>query len=192
MLTNEQAKQIKEQLLAQLDNFPDDKREQIKEQIQSMSNEQIEEFLKNQSQNQCIFCSIISGTTPSTRIAESEKEIAILEINPLTRGHSIIISKKHKDKPSLEFAKQIAQIIKEKLNAKEIQVQATEIMGHKIINLIPTYEETDLKKSQRTQTKRQDLEKLQKEITSKKTTPKIKQPETPKSEPIPKLPPKIP
>ena len=60
-----------------------------------MSAEQLEEFIKKnnliQQDQQCIFCSIIEGKMPSFKIAESDSAIAILEINPISKGHTIII-----------------------------------------------------------------------------------------------------
>tara|TARA_Y100000310_G_C20556782_1_gene750963 strand:- start:301 stop:927 length:627 start_codon:yes stop_codon:yes gene_type:complete len=203
-LTEEQVKQVKEQLLTQINNFPEDKREQIKQQINSMNTEEIEEFVKQNQlnhldPNKCIFCSIIEGKTPSIKIDEDKENIAILEINPLTKGHTIIIPKNHSDSPSREFATKVAETLQQKLNAKDIQVQETEVMEHKIMNLIPTYENTDLEKAKRTQAKKEDLENLQQELTTPKIEiqppQQIQQPtpqETKQPEPIPKLPPRIP
>ena len=200
-LTQEQAEQIKKQLLTQLTNFPEDKQYQIKQQIESMSLEDIEQFVKqNQlshlNPNKCIFYSIIEGKTPSVKLDENNNNIAILEINPLTRGHTIIIPKKHQATPSRDFATKVAENLLQKLNAKDIQVEETEIMNHQIMNLIPTYDDTNLKKAQRTQAKKQDLEKLKQELTTPKieipTQQKIQPIEQKKQEPIPKLPPRIP
>ncbi len=45
--------------------------------------------------NECIFCEIISGNKPSTKIYEDEKTIAILDIFPVARGHILVIPKTH-------------------------------------------------------------------------------------------------
>lgn len=202
-LTEEQVKKVKEQLLTQTSNFPEDKREQIKQQINSMSTQEIEQFVKQNQlnhldPNKCIFCSIIEGKTPSIKIDEDDKNIAILEINPLTHGHTIIISKKHSDTPSREFATKVAETLQQKLHAKDIQVEETKVMNHQITNLIPVYDDTDLEKAQRTSAKKEDLEKLQQELTTPKIeiqppSPPIETPQQPtQPEPIPKLPPRIP
>ena len=69
VISNEEAEKIKEHLLKQLENFPEDKRTQIKEQINSMNSEQVEKFIeKNQLTHlggDCIFCSIVSGKSSS-------------------------------------------------------------------------------------------------------------------------------
>jgi len=43
----------------------------------------------------CIFCKIIRGEIPSLKLFESDKTLAFLDINPLSRGHSLIIPKHH-------------------------------------------------------------------------------------------------
>ena len=43
----------------------------------------------------CIFCKIIEGKIPSTKIFEDDHSIAIFDINPIAKGHTLFISKKH-------------------------------------------------------------------------------------------------
>jgi histidine triad (HIT) family protein len=43
----------------------------------------------------CIFCKIIEGRIPSTKIYEDEFFIVIKDINPLYKVHDLIITKKH-------------------------------------------------------------------------------------------------
>lgn len=43
----------------------------------------------------CIFCKIVEGKIPSTKLFEDDSAIAILDINPITIGHSLYISKGH-------------------------------------------------------------------------------------------------
>lgn len=43
----------------------------------------------------CVFCKIIEGKIPSKKIYEDESAIAFLDINPASKGHSLIITKKH-------------------------------------------------------------------------------------------------
>ena len=35
----------------------------------------------------CLFCKIVAGEIPATRVAEDERTIAFMDINPATRGH---------------------------------------------------------------------------------------------------------
>lgn len=43
----------------------------------------------------CIFCAIVSGDVPSLQIAETERALAFMDINPATRGHALVIPKQH-------------------------------------------------------------------------------------------------
>lgn len=43
----------------------------------------------------CIFCKIIRGEIPSTKVYEDENFLAFLDINPLGKGHTQVIPKKH-------------------------------------------------------------------------------------------------
>ncbi|KAJ5544562.1 hypothetical protein N7535_007041 [Penicillium sp. DV-2018c] len=46
----------------------------------------------------CIFCKIIKGEIPSFKLFESDKVFAFLDINPLSRGHALVIPKFHGEK----------------------------------------------------------------------------------------------
>lgn len=43
----------------------------------------------------CIFCKIISGEIPSTRVYEDDRAVAFMDIKPITTGHLLIVPKKH-------------------------------------------------------------------------------------------------
>jgi histidine triad (HIT) family protein len=43
----------------------------------------------------CIFCRIVAGELPSIRIHEDDRAIAIMDINPATRGHALVIPRAH-------------------------------------------------------------------------------------------------
>ncbi|KAF8866183.1 hit domain-containing protein [Acephala macrosclerotiorum] len=46
----------------------------------------------------CIFCKIVKGDIPSFKLFESDKVLAFLDINPLSRGHALVIPKFHGEK----------------------------------------------------------------------------------------------
>ena len=55
----------------------------------------------------CLFCKIIDGEIPCHKVYEDDKIIAFLDIQPLTRGHTLVIPKEHAssmDQLSLESA----------------------------------------------------------------------------------------
>lgn len=47
--------------------------------------------------NDCIFCKIIKGEIPCTKVFEDENNLAFLDINPVSPGHTLIIPKIHSD-----------------------------------------------------------------------------------------------
>lgn len=194
MLTPEQINSVKEQIIKQIEKgFPPEKQEFARQQIMAMTPEQLEEFLKKnnikitssgtQPQNQCIFCSIVAGQIDSYKIDENKKALAILEINPLSKGHTIIIPKEHvssSDKiPSQAFslARKVGKKIKSKLKAKKIEISSSNLFGHEIINVLPVYK--DKVPVKRSPAKPEELSELQKILSEKgKKTGKIKKKKT--------------
>lgn len=43
----------------------------------------------------CVFCAIAAGDAPAIRIHEDDNYMAILDIRPFTRGHTLVIPKQH-------------------------------------------------------------------------------------------------
>ena len=43
----------------------------------------------------CIFCAIVNGAIPSSKVFESDTIYAFLDLNPVHKGHTLIIPKKH-------------------------------------------------------------------------------------------------
>lgn len=43
----------------------------------------------------CIFCKIITGEIPSTKVCEDEHTLAFLDINPINTGHTLVVPKQH-------------------------------------------------------------------------------------------------
>ncbi|MCH7851098.1 MAG: HIT domain-containing protein [Nanoarchaeota archaeon] len=146
VMTTEEADEIKEHLLKQLDNFPEDKRNDLKKKINSMNEEEIENFVQQNNLKhlggQCIFCEIFSGKKSSIKVAENNLSIAILELNPLSKGHILIVPKEHSNTlldPIDDMANQISNKLKEKFNPIEVRRNELEIMGHKLLEVIPIY-----------------------------------------------------
>ncbi|CCM00992.1 uncharacterized protein FIBRA_03040 [Fibroporia radiculosa] len=46
----------------------------------------------------CIFCKIVKGEIPSFKLVETETAYSFLDINPLSKGHSLVIPKYHTEK----------------------------------------------------------------------------------------------
>jgi len=61
------------------------------EDFQNMSPEEMAEYQKQG----CIFCKVIKGEIPSKKVYEDDKIISILDINPATKGHLLVMTKEH-------------------------------------------------------------------------------------------------
>jgi histidine triad (HIT) family protein len=220
MLSEEQIKQIKAQLLKQIESWAPENRGSAEEQIESMNAEELEAFLmKNnmikskgedsEDKSSCIFCSISSGETPSHKIAENKQAIAVLEINPISEGHIMVIPKTHvkSDKIPLQafsLAKKVAEKIKAKLNPKKVDIITGETFEHGLINVLPVYEGEHLgmprKKASEEQLQELESKLAIKQKEKKEKKPKVKKethPKTPEEEQLeikklPKYPIRIP
>lgn len=180
--SKEQIEEIKKQVLEQINSiYPDDKKEQAKKQIISMNDGEFIEFIKQNNlvkegggeKQSCIFCSIVFGEIPSVKIGENEKAIAILEINPISNGHAIIVPKNHiEKKEGLEnevilLANEIKEKLQITLQPKEVQLINSNIMGHEIINVLPIYDNETIN-SPKTKKTNEELEELKKLLEEEK------------------------
>jgi histidine triad (HIT) family protein len=43
----------------------------------------------------CIFCKVLAGEIPSEKVYEDEHAVAVMDINPWTRGHLVVFPRKH-------------------------------------------------------------------------------------------------
>ena len=50
------------------------------------------------SAEDCVFCKIVAGEIPATKIYEDEVILAFLDIGPISDGHALVISKQHVEK----------------------------------------------------------------------------------------------
>ncbi len=81
--------------------------------------------------NDCVFCKIIKGEIPSTKVYEDDKFLAFLDITPLAPGHTQVIPKDHYrwvwDSPNIgeyfEVVKKIALAQKKAFNADIVRSQ---------------------------------------------------------------------
>ncbi len=100
----------------------------------------------------CIFCKIAKGEIPCDKIYEDSKFIAFLDINPLSRGHTILIPKKHcrwvNDyelySEYWEIARKISNKLKKILNPEVVgYIVYGRGVAHAHIHIIPTYKDHD-------------------------------------------------
>lgn len=74
----------------------------------------------------CIFCKIGAGEIPSEKIGENERAFAFLDINPLARGHALVIPKRHAERVADLPADDAAALM---LLAQDIARRATRGLG---------------------------------------------------------------
>lgn len=106
----------------------------------------------------CIFCKIAKGDIPAYKVYEDENLLAMLDINPLSKGHILLLPKGHyeniHDIPEgvlmklSSAVKKMSQRIKERLNPEGIivmqnnGVKAGQSVFHFHIHIKPVYEDT--------------------------------------------------
>lgn len=102
-----------------------------------------------------IFSRIIAGEIPSYKIAEYDKFYAFLDINPLVKGHTLVVPKQEvdyifdlDDQTLAEmhvFAKGVARAIEKTIPCKRIAVSVIGLeVPHAHIHLIPINKESDI------------------------------------------------
>lgn len=102
-----------------------------------------------------IFTKIIKGEIPCYKIAENEDCFAFLDINPLTKGHVLVVPKKEIDylfdvdddlyQKLFLFAKKIAVAIKKAYPCKKVAVAVIGLdVDHAHIHLVPINKSADM------------------------------------------------
>lgn len=102
-----------------------------------------------------IFSKIIAGEIPSYKVAEDDKFYAFLDINPLVKGHTLVVPKKEVDYIfDLEdeeiadmqvFAKKVALAIQKAFPCKKVGQAVIGLeVPHAHIHLIPIQKESDM------------------------------------------------
>ncbi len=82
----------------------------------------------------CIFCKIISGEIPSSKVYEDDKVLAFLDISQATKGHTLVIPKEHV-RNILEMSAETAETVFSRVPkiARAVQ-KATAAIGMNILN----------------------------------------------------------
>ncbi|MGM0921983.1 MAG: HIT family protein [Bacillota bacterium] len=107
----------------------------------------------------CIFCKIVNGEIPSAKVFENEHVVAFLDISQVTKGHTLVIPKVHKENiyeltPDIarnvfEVVPKIANSIKKQFEPIGMNIlnnngeKAGQSVFHYHIHLIPRYGKGD-------------------------------------------------
>ena len=104
-----------------------------------------------------IFCKIINGEIPTNKIYEDEIVMVIMDVNPMSNGHLLVIPKIHyrdifdieQDTLNhiLEVAKKMAKLLVEKLDCKGIILEENngicQEVKHFHLHIIPKYDKVE-------------------------------------------------
>jgi histidine triad (HIT) family protein len=109
----------------------------------------------------CLFCKIVAGEIPSERVDEDERTVAFMDINPATRGHALVIPRRHAANlleidaedlaATVAAAQRLARSVSERLGADGINLinscgpAAWQTVLHFHIHVIPRYEDDPLR-----------------------------------------------
>ncbi len=108
----------------------------------------------------CIFCNIIDGEIPAVKVLDEALVLAFMDINPSSKGHMLVVPKKHAENifeiPESDLAvvikavKRCANAVKEALKAEGITVlqlngkASDQIIPHFHVHIIPRWENDGL------------------------------------------------
>ncbi len=104
----------------------------------------------------CIFCQIIAGKLPAKVVYEDDHTLAFLDINPLSRGHTLVVPKAHStDIFDTEDAtlgalavstKKVAAVVRQAMNAPAVNLlnangsMAGQTVFHLHLHIVPRYQ----------------------------------------------------
>ncbi|NQJ22325.1 HIT family protein [Streptococcus suis] len=107
----------------------------------------------------CIFCKIVAGEIPASKVYENDHVLAFLDITQVTKGHTLVIPKKHfrnvldmdAETAGQVFAAvpAIARQLTEKLGASGLNIvnnneeAAGQTVFHTHIHLLPRFDQND-------------------------------------------------
>ena len=126
-----------------------------------------------------IFSKIITGEIPCYKIAEDENFFAFLDINPLTKGHTLVVPKIEEDyifnlddnilSGMIVFSKKVAIAIEKTVNCKRVGLTVIGLeVPHAHIHLIPIKTEGDMNfRNKKCEVSPDEMAEIAKEISSK-------------------------
>ncbi len=102
-----------------------------------------------------IFTKIINGEIPCYKVAEDDNYFAFLDINPVVKGHTLVVPKREEDNifdlsddeiaGLMVFAKKVAKVLKAKIECRKVAVTVIGLeVPHAHIHLLPINKEGDM------------------------------------------------
>ena len=84
----------------------------------------------------CLFCKIIAGEIPGTIVAEDERTVAFMDINPGTRGHALVVPRRHATDLGAISSEDFAAVAD---SARRLAIRARDVLGADGVNLINSW-----------------------------------------------------
>ena len=85
----------------------------------------------------CLFCKIVAGELPSTRVDEDERTVAFMDINPATRGHALVVPRAHHrdllELPADDLAATVAAVV---AAGGEVVQEARDVGGGRLVGTV--------------------------------------------------------
>ena len=82
----------------------------------------------------CIFCRIVNGDLPSTKIYEDADTLAFMDIGPVIKGHALVIPKQHYDPITKTPLDVLAQLISVVRKIAQAQMNGLKAEGVNVMN----------------------------------------------------------
>ncbi len=137
--------------------------------------------MRDQSMQNCIFCKVIAEASLSSKIWEDKDFLAFLDVHPISRGHMLLLPKKHVeyvfDMPEKLYsglfrtARQLSEPLQRATVAKRIGV-AIEGFGvpHVHVHLVPVNKVNDLDPCRASEANQKDLANIAGQIRGEVST----------------------
>lgn len=124
-----------------------------------------------------IFTKIVNGEIPAYKIAEDDRYLAFLDVNPNAKGHTLCIPKQEINKifdmeedhylGLMQFARKVAKAIEKTVPCKRIGVAVVGLeVPHVHVHLIPLHDMDDMRFQRKATLTQEEFESLAKSIQS--------------------------
>jgi histidine triad (HIT) family protein len=81
----------------------------------------------------CIFCKIVAGDIPSTKVHEDERTVAFMDVNPGARGHLLVVPREHAADLHAISDEDLAAVAR---TARDMAAKAVDRLGAEGVNII--------------------------------------------------------
>jgi len=109
----------------------------------------------------CIFCKIVKGDIPCSKVYEDENVLSFFDISPANKGHTLVIPKKHYEKFNempedeastlMSAANKVSKAVEKAIEPEGYSIlinngkAAGQEVGHVHLHIMPKYEKDDFK-----------------------------------------------